>query len=618
MSKSKTMEVIVKAVDKATDVLEGIKQTTTKTTESMKVDFTKLGLGITAAGTAMLGLAQTQASKTEQTRKLASAMGMTNKEMRSLANEISNVTFPLEEVLDVMELGRQQGIKSGEQMKEYATLWDTVGSATGESSASLAEAAVALNAIGISAMEQEKALSAFGFIAQETTSSVGEFLTFIERTGPQLRELSLDVNDTAAIIGLLEKEFGMARRVARQEFRKAVNESGGDLGALMQTLGITQEQFQKYRAEVEACSDVMQEYADINESVHTIFDRFKQQVSELTYKYGDYIAVAGNVGSVMMGIGSTITTLSTIHKTLTLSTVANTVANIKYNASLISTAVGVHALTAAEIAQTAVTKVATVATTAFGTALNFALGPIGLVILGITALIAGIVLLYKNWDKVSAFLVNTWNNFKEVFAKVWESIVEICKKVSQVILAILFPIPTLIIKNWDKIKDFVGNLIETLKERFNTFKNFILNIWNAIRDGFAKAFEGIIAPFKWILNTAIRGLNMLINGLNKVKINVPNWVPVIGGKTFGFSIPNIPQLAEGGYIRNRPGGILANIGEGNEPEIVSPVSKMREIVRQESGGKGVMNLYLQVNGRTLAEVLGVEIRNEVIARLGGA
>lgn len=618
MSKSKTMEVIVKAVDKATDVLEGIKQTTTKTTESMKVDFTKLGLGITAAGTAMLGLAQTQASKTEQTRKLASAMGMTNNEMRSLANEISNVTFPLQDVLDVMELGRQQGIKSGEQMKEYAALWDMVGSATGESSAGLAEAAVALNAIGISAMEQEKALSAFGFIAQETTSSVGEFLTFIERTGPQLRELSLDVNDTAAIIGLLEKEFGMAGRVARQEFRKAVNESGGDLGALMQTLGITQEQFQKYRAEVEACSDVMQEYADINESVHTLFDRFKQQVSELTYKYGDYIAVAGNVGSVMMGIGSTITTLSAIHKTLTLSTVANTVANIKYNASLIPTVVGVHALTAAEIAQTAVTKVATVATTAFGTALNFALGPIGLVILGITALIAGIVLLYKNWDKVSAFLVNTWNNFKEVFAKVWESIVEICKKVSQVILAILFPIPTLIIKNWDKIKDFVGNLIETLKERFNTFKNFILNIWNAIRDGFVKAFEGIIAPFKWILNTAIRGLNMLINGLNKVKINVPNWVPVIGGKTFGFSIPNIPQLAEGGYIRNRPGGILANIGEGNEPEIVSPVSKMREIVRQESGGKGVMNLYLQVNGRTLAEVLGVEIRNEVIARLGGA
>ena len=46
--------------------------------------------------------------------------------MRSLANEISNVTFPLQDVLDVMELGRQQGIKSGEQMKEYAALWDTV------------------------------------------------------------------------------------------------------------------------------------------------------------------------------------------------------------------------------------------------------------------------------------------------------------------------------------------------------------------------------------------------------------------------------------------------------------------------------------------------------------
>ncbi len=34
----------------------------------------------------------------------------------------------------------------------------------------------------------------------------------------------------------------------------------------------------------------------------------------------------------------------------------------------------------------------------------------------------------------------------------------------------------------------------------------------------------------------------------------------------------------GGYIKHRPGGILANIGEGKEDEIVSPVSKLKSII----------------------------------------
>ena len=44
----------------------------------------------------------------------------------------------------------------------------------------------------------------------------------------------------------------------------------------------------------------------------------------------------------------------------------------------------------------------------------------------------------------------------------------------------------------------------------------------------------------------------LIKGINKIKFDVPDWVPGIGGKQLGFSIPEIPRLAKG-TILNAPG-----------------------------------------------------------------
>jgi hypothetical protein len=53
-----------------------------------------------------------------------------------------------------------------------------------------------------------------------------------------------------------------------------------------------------------------------------------------------------------------------------------------------------------------------------------------------------------------------------------------------------------------------------------------------------------------------------------LSFSFPSWVPELGGK--GFSVPNIPMLAEGGIVT---GPTLAMIGEAG-PEAVIPLSKM--------------------------------------------
>ena len=54
-------------------------------------------------------------------------------------------------------------------------------------------------------------------------------------------------------------------------------------------------------------------------------------------------------------------------------------------------------------------------------------------------------------------------------------------------------------------------------------------------------------------NSVIKGINTMIKALNNLSFEVPDWVPGIGGKTFGFNIPtlgtiSIPRLAHGGIV----------------------------------------------------------------------
>ena len=86
-------------------------------------------------------------------------------------------------------------------------------------------------------------------------------------------------------------------------------------------------------------------------------------------------------------------------------------------------------------------------------------------------------------------------------------------------------------------------------------------------------------------NGVIKGINSMINALNRLSFKIPSWVPEIGGNTFGLNIPNIssvsiPRLAEGGYVRaNTPQ--LAMIGDNRRyGEIVAPEDKMQEMVNR--------------------------------------
>lgn len=92
------------------------------------------------------------------------------------------------------------------------------------------------------------------------------------------------------------------------------------------------------------------------------------------------------------------------------------------------------------------------------TVLNIAMtaNPIGLIITGIGVLIGVIVLLVKNWDKVTAVVKRVWDWFMKLLDNPLIA-------TAALIFAPFIAIPAMIIKHWEPIKNFFLGLWETIK-----------------------------------------------------------------------------------------------------------------------------------------------------------
>ena len=103
---------------------------------------------------------------------------------------------------------------------------------------------------------------------------------------------------------------------------------------------------------------------------------------------------------------------------------------------------------------------------------------------------------------------------------------------------------------------------------FNIGK-FFGNAWEEITKTFSKAgewfrtnvTEPIAGFFKGAINSVISALNSLIRGLNKIKIDLPQWdiLGDLSGKSYGLNIAQIPMLVTGGFPEN--GLFFANSSE---------------------------------------------------------
>lgn len=269
-----------------------------------------------------------------------------------------------------------------------------------------------------------------------------------------------------------------------------------------------------------------------------------------------------------------------------------------------------------------VTGIAAAVTTALSS-------PILAIILVIGALIAICVLLYQNWDTIKEKAVEIWGKIKEFISnaieKVKEVISNVINKIKETWSNIWGKIKDTASKVWDGIKGAITGTINGIKTGISNTLNAIKSVWDKIWGGLkttvTNIFDAIWGAIKGVINSilggiegmangVIGGINTVIGALNNLSFDVPDWVPVLGGKTFGFNITelskvSLPRLANGGITT---GATLAEIGEAGR-EAVLPLENntgwMDELAGKLASRMPTYNtpttLVMEVDGKAFAK-----------------
>lgn len=152
-----------------------------------------------------------------------------------------------------------------------------------------------------------------------------------------------------------------------------------------------------------------------------------------------------------------------------------------------------------------------------------------------------------------------------------QNAIMLASPVTWIVLAIVAAIVALIaiivlcVKYWDEIKAAAMSAVEWIVGAWNSvatwlnenvvqpIAGFFSNLWDGIINGingmiefFTNAFQSLAGIVKAPINAVISIINGAIDGINSIGFDIPDWVPIIGGKKFSIDIPKLPEFATGG------------------------------------------------------------------------
>ena len=443
--------------------------------------------------------------------------------------------------------------------------------------------------------------TATGFAASLVSSLGGDTKKAVDMADMAITDMADNANKMGSDIQSIQNAY---QGFAKQNYTMLDNLKLG--------FGGTKEEMQRLLEEAEALSGVHYDignYADIVNAIHVIQDEmgitgttakeaegtisgsiaaFKSSVSNLLAGMGDanadvgqltdnviaaFQTMAANIIPILQNIwdhlpGGAKFALGGLAVVAAISPIASAVSNI-------SGAVG--NLT------TIIPKIGT----AFSSVASFvAANPIILIIAAIVALVA---LIATKGDEIQARLQKLDDWLQGVFAKDWT---EVFGPVLGEQLNGFFAS----VKNiWDSIKQVFDGVIDFIRGVFT-------GDWQRAWEGVKEIFQGTFNAFASIakvplngvialLNGAINGINRMIDALNSISFKIPDWVPLLGGKSFGLHLAHvgsIPYLAKGGIL-SRGSAVVGEAG----PELLTL-----------TGGKAMVQ-PLGGNGPSLAGVEGL-------------
>ena len=266
--------------------------------------------------------------------------------------------------------------------------------------------------------------------------------------------------------------------------------------------------------------------------------------------------------------------------------------------------------------------------------ISFILAGIGLVVGGPTgikmailgAILAIVGAVIQNWDTIKETLdkifpfirdyiiqpiIDTFKKFTGLIVTIFTTIISIVNGVFTTVLSIIDGVMYTAILLFQDLFQSVCKILNGIKEVFvGVFTGDLKRALNGFIEIFAGVFDSLWGIAKVPLNLIITAINSLIKGVNKFSIKVPDWVPEIGGRNFGFNIPTIKYLKTGGIInlpsRGVPVGTNAYGGEAGAEGVIPLTDSQAMETLGEAIGRYITinaNIVNNMNGRVISRQL---------------
>lgn len=243
---------------------------------------------------------------------------------------------------------------------------------------------------------------------------------------------------------------------------------------------------------------------------------------------------------------------------------------------------------------------------------------VGSVFGGVIDILSGVIdfligIFTADWERA-------WRGITDIFVGLWEVVKGVFLSLFDFIVGILTPIV-----NWiDK------NVIQPIAEFFSWLWDEICAGFKAVVNFFIGMINGMIGCLEAFVNIFVKAINTVIDGMNSISFEIPDWVPGVGGERFGFNLSKIskvefsriPELAQGAVIppNNRFLAVLGDQKSGTNIE--APLATIKQAlaeVMRDYGGGGNQPIIVEIDGKEVFRaVKNAEMRYGSQIMVGGA
>lgn len=193
------------------------------------------------------------------------------------------------------------------------------------------------------------------------------------------------------------------------------------------------------------------------------------------------------------------------------------------------------------------------------------------------------------WNEITGIFLNSDNWFSEKFASAFEKIRTVFSEAGNLFSQI-----------WSEIQSPFARTADWFREIFSTAWEAVKQVFSSGGAVFQGIQTGISDVFKNTVNSLIDGINQVVRvpfqGISEALSTVRGWwLWTPWGDFFPFqnlpeiSIPEIPHLAKGGLVRQPTLAMIGdNVNARSDPEIVSPLSKLKNLLPEQNQNQNLM------------------------------